>query len=560
MRTISICAAALASLSFVAPARAANPPLTVKLKSCPTSSVAGFAGNYPGGAPGTMRQFLGIPYAAPPTGANRWQPPKPVTCWSGARNAKNFGGQCAQGANTNEDCLFVNVFTRATGAVANQPVLVFIHGGGLTSGSGSFQLNPINFIEKGVVVVTLNYRIGALGFLAHPGLDNKATSNTGNYGILDQIAALKWVKANIAKFGGNPNNVTISGQSAGGLSVLVHLVSPKSAGLFHKAIISSGALYNAATPLADAEQQGVNFATGVGCNSGTNAQKAACLRAKPVSTILANQMTLGQSAKLLRQDDVVITDTLRNLVMTGKFKKVPIINGSMHDEYRFHIAGNFSLGTGDTCHYTSNLVPDAQANFSGAVSYSSAMTANMGSSLSSLVMPHYPAGANGQSANTAYAKANTDGFFACRAFRVSKWMAQKGGKIFAYEFNDQHAPIWLWPSFKLHDGTSWKYGAYHGGDLPSLFRMNGFDACGGAVPAMTAPQKKLSGQMVTYLTTFMRTGNPNPATGVKPPNWPQFSGASGKLLSLAPSGPKLLAASAFDTSHKCAAFWDSNTQ
>jgi para-nitrobenzyl esterase len=510
-----------------------------------------------------MRQFLGIPYAAPPVGALRWKAPQKPTCWDGDLQTLSFKGACASGTNTNEDCLYLNVFTKPIGNVVRQPVMVFIHGGALTSGSGSYAANPISLVNRNVVVVTINYRLGALGFLAHPALDsaNLSLHRTGNYGILDQIAALNWVKTNIARFGGDPNNVTIFGQSAGGLSVLVHLLSPLSQGLFHKAIIESGGFYNAATPLATAEGQGTTFAGNVGCSTGSPAKQAACLRALPVSTILANQGVLGSSVRLVKQDGLVITDTLKNLIMSGQFKRVPIINGSTHDETRFHIAGNQTLGTGPNCSFVSNLVPDGQAgSFPGAVTVHDALASNgFSGGFVPTAEAQYPTPRNENQANVIYSDIQTDVAYACRPFRITKWFSQYSNTVWAYEFNDPHAPAYLFPPFTLHDGTVFKYGAYHGSELPYLWPMSTHNACppSGTIPPLTAPQRKLAAWMVIYWTTFARTGDPNPTAGASPPNWPKFA-ATSNLIKFSGNTPSLLAASDFASDHKCA-FWDANS-
>jgi para-nitrobenzyl esterase len=552
MRTI---AAALSGAAFILAAgiqaQAADPPLTVDVASCKASNstVTGFVGNYPAGGTGQMRQFLGIPYAAPPTGKNRWMPPQPVKCWSGNQAAMSFRGACAQNANTNEDCLYLNVFTQPTGTVKKQPVMVFIHGGALVGGAGTFFANPVNLVQQGVIVVTINYRLGALGFLAHPALDKVATKNTGNYGILDQIAALQWVQANIAKFGGDAKNVTIFGQSAGGLSVLTQLITPLSNKLFHKAIIESGALYFQASTLADAETQGATFGTNTGCGGGAAKSVATCLRGLSVATILANQSVLGQSTKLLRQDGVVLTEPMRTALMAGHVKKVPIINGSNHDENRFHINGNPTLGTGPNCSFVSNLVP---GNYHNAI-LANSFPANQASNIEA----NYPPGGSALTANIAFADAQTDLAFACRALRVSKWITLKGGKIYSYEFNDATAPPYLFPPFKLKDGSTFPYAAYHGAELPYLFKMGGNNACGQAQTALTGAQNKLSAAMVTYWTTFAKTGDPNPASGL--PNWPLFK-PTGTMLSFIGTKPKSLKVSAFDTDHKCTSFWDTSSQ
>src|SRR5690348_1421267 len=192
-----------------------------------------------------VNSFLGLPYAAPPTGNLRWRPPQPAAAWTGVRDATTFGPSCPQAASPfappgpfSEDCLYLNVYAPAghgSGA-GGRPVLVWIHGGGLTQDAGR-DYGGAKLAADGAVVVTINYRLGALGFLAHPALASHGAA--GNYGLMDQQAALRWVRHNIARFGGDPDNVTIAGQSAGGLSVLAQMVSPGARGLFQRAIVQS---------------------------------------------------------------------------------------------------------------------------------------------------------------------------------------------------------------------------------------------------------------------------------------------------------------------------------
>jgi para-nitrobenzyl esterase len=235
-----------------------------------------------------LRKFLGIPYAAPPVGKLRWRPPKDHTRWSAPLDATRFGNHCPQDASVfgtasvSEDCLFLNVFTpNGAASEANNshsyPVMVWIHGGALTVGESDDYV-PTKLVQRGdVIVVTINYRLGALGFLAHPALNAESPDHiSGNYGIMDQQFALKWVQRNIATFGGDPHNVTIFGESAGGLSVLSHLASPTAAGLFHRGIVESGAYELTLPTLADEESHGEAFAASVGCND----QSARCLRSK----------------------------------------------------------------------------------------------------------------------------------------------------------------------------------------------------------------------------------------------------------------------------------------
>ena len=555
-----VAAAALSCVFQTHPAKA-GPPLTVAVTSCPGAHLVGFSGTFPGGAGGPMRQFLGVPYAKPPTGANRWQPPM-TSCWSGDRQALTFSKICPQGvpphgSYMDEDCLYLNVFTPATGNVTKLPVMVFIHGGALTSGSSSyFGQNPVNLVNANTVVVTISYRLGALGFLAHSALDKVSTQNTGNYGILDQIAALKWIKANIANFGGNPKNVTIFGQSAGGLSVMVHLVSPLSKGLFAKAIIESGALYNAPTLLSFAEGTGSTFAINTNCAKSTASATAKCLRALPVDTVLGAQGVLGGSTRLLKQDNVVLTDSIQNLLMAGRVNKVPVINGSNHDEERQQMGGsNFGgIGTGDSCHFQSNLVPTSKANFAGAVTLSTALT-NVG--LPGTALSHYPQGATPLATNEAFGAAATDANFACRAWRTSNWLAAAGVKVFAYEFNDTKAPMFQFGPFTLHDHNTMPYGAYHGAETGYLFVLPAVVGCGLPNPGLTSAQTKLAADLVTYWTTFAKTGSPNPISGTIPPAWPVYKASNGMMLSMVAATPKTLKASDFDKSHQCTSFWNS---
>ena len=203
--------------------------------------------------------FRGLPYAAPPTGRLRWRPPQPPADRSGLRDATEFAPSCPQQPNPfqppgsmNEDCLYLNVSTPTLNRSTDRPVLVWIHGGGLTQDAGR-NYDGSKLAAEGIVVVTINYRLGALGFLAHPALASRPGGPSGNYGLMDQQAALRWVQDNIDRFGGDPYNVTIAGESAGGLSVLSHLVSHGSRGLFQRAIVESGSFALTQPPLADAE-------------------------------------------------------------------------------------------------------------------------------------------------------------------------------------------------------------------------------------------------------------------------------------------------------------------
>jgi carboxylesterase type B len=255
-------------------------------------------------ADGRVANFLGIPYAAPPVGALRWRPPQPAAAWTGVHAADHYGSVCAQPlsgdgpASISEDCLYINVQRPALGDRRQRlPVYVYVHGGGLTRGSGSyFNMDKI-VRETGVIGVTFNYRLGVFGFLAHPGLDAEQ-GESGNYGLLDQQAALRWLRRNVAVFGGDPSRVTVGGESAGGWAVCAHLVSPGSHGLFAQAMIQSGSCQTEAVDQADAIGSG--FAVNAGCSDVDPATAVACLRALPAATLVDDERSLGFSPLLVR--------------------------------------------------------------------------------------------------------------------------------------------------------------------------------------------------------------------------------------------------------------------
>src|SRR6516162_3906604 len=242
---IAVAGLTLGALIAAAPAASAS-AFGARAAASASGPVAGTAnGPVRGLANRAVNEFPGAPYAAPPAGALRWQPPQPAASWSGVRNATRFAPHCPQPggpfgqASTSEDCLFLNVFTPShQQAGSHFPVMVWIHGGALVSGE-SDDYDPAPLVADGVTVVTINYRLGALGFLAHPALAD-ADGQSGDYGLMDQQAALRWVQRNIAGFGGNPHNVTVFGESAGGLSTLSQVASPQARGLFERAIVESG--------------------------------------------------------------------------------------------------------------------------------------------------------------------------------------------------------------------------------------------------------------------------------------------------------------------------------
>jgi para-nitrobenzyl esterase len=301
-------------------------------------------------------EYLGIPYAAPPVGNLRWLPPQPPARFKGLFHATQFASRCTQllgGVGPlagSEDCLYLNVYVPDTDPPAHGfPVMVWIHGGGLAYGAGS-DYDPTPLVEKGsVIVLTINYRLSDIGFFAHPAIDAEGHLNA-NYGLMDQQFALKWVRRNIDAFGGDHKRVTIFGESAGGFSVLSNLASPLADGLFQQGISESGAYAhfqgywdsNSVVPLATAETMGTNFvpagttlAADVGCSS----QTAQCLRGISASTLVEAEPNTAFPVV----DGTVLTQSLDSAFASGQFNRVPIINGTNHDEWRLFVALEYDL-------------------------------------------------------------------------------------------------------------------------------------------------------------------------------------------------------------------------
>jgi para-nitrobenzyl esterase len=490
----------------------------------------------------SVSKYLGIPYAAPPVGDLRWQPPQPPARWRAVRDASQFGGHCPQAASpfgtesSTEDCLYLNVFT-PNGKVAQEkngkvklkkakrlPVMVWLHGGALVVGEGD-DYDPRRLVEQGVVVVTLNYRLGFLGFFAHPALSAESPSGaSGNYGLMDQQAALRWVQRNIRGFGGDRNNVTIFGESAGGLSVHAHLASPLSAGLFDRAIAQSGAYSPGEPSLADAETRGLALAHNMGCG---DAQTPECLRSVPIETLLANQPELpGAIGPNL--DGKVLPQSINGALETGQFNRVPVIEGSNHDEFTLFAALNIEFVFGQLPPFFYPIAVDLLVSTLGLDADSAAIQAQ------------YPLGS--QSVALALSRIGTDALFACPARRTSQALSQST-PTFAYEFSDPNAPQRFIPP------ASFPYGSYHAAEVQYLFDLpNPLDA-----PPLNGDQQRLADAMVSYWTQFARAGTPN-ASGT--PQWPGYTVASDLHQSLEPPTP--VTRGGFAADHKCD-FWDGHT-
>lgn len=472
-----------------------------------------------------MNEFLGIPYAAPPVGSLRWHPPQPAAPWPGVRGATQFAPHCPQPpspfgvAAASENCLYLNVFAPAGSNGRRLPVMVWVHGGSLLVGE-SDDYNPAGLVRRGVIVVTVNYRLGALGFLAHPALASRAGGASGNYGLMDQQAALRWVQRNIGRFGGNPRNVTLFGESAGGLSVLAQLASTGGRGLFSRAIVESGAYDLAQAPLATAEAAGEAFAAAVGCAS----QTAACLRSLPVATIVNNEDFSGYTPDI---DGSVLTQSVGTALASGQFNRVPVINGTTHDEWRLFVALSQLPPTDGP--------PVTAANYQAMI----ASTFGIPDTAAAVIAAQYPLSAY-SSPSVALGAVGTDAIFACPALTADDSLS-KYVPTYAYEFNDENAPEVSLPPL------GFPYGAAHASEIQYLFSLSNVAYPG----VLSPPQQQLAATMKQYWTNLARPGFPSSAT--EPP-WPGFDSTSQRMLSLIPPRPQL--ETDFAAEHHCA-FWAS---
>jgi para-nitrobenzyl esterase len=509
----------VAALCTALPAGAAASASAGGATVVPTDS-----GRLRGDRVGGVTRFLGVPYAAPPVGELRWRPPQPAARWNGVRPATQFAPHCAQGASpfgqasASEDCLYLNVFTPQRtdrGLPHLAPVMVWIHGGALVVGE-SDDYDPARLVAQGVVVVTINYRLGALGFLAHPALSAESTNGaSGNFGLLDQQAALRWVQRNVRQFGGDPGNVTIFGESAGGLSVHSQLVSPLAAGLFHRAIVQSGSYQLTQQTLSTAQAGGSAFATQAGCAD----QSLACLRGLPVATVLANQ---GGATTSPTVDGFVLTRSVGEAIRTGNFNHVPVVEGTTRDEWRLFVAQT-EVAT-HTPLTAAGYIPAIAATLRVSIPVATALAAAY--PLNSFSSPSVALGAIG-----------TDAIFACNTRTVAGLLAPQV-PTFQYEFNDPDAPMLFLPP------VSFPTGAYHASEIQYVFNLT----TPFPPPAPSAGQVRLAQTMVSYWTRFARAGDPNSAEA---PSWPRYD-ADQRFQSLVPGTSQ--PAAGFGTEHRCSLF------
>ena len=455
--------------------------------------------------------FRGVPYAEAPVGDNRWRAPVAKAAWDGARPATTFGPACWQrltpassiytrgDLGRDEDCLYLNVWTAAEQATDARPVMVWFHGGGHTGGWGSAKIfDGAALAEQDVVLVTINYRLGPFGFLAHPALTAESPhAASGNYGLLDKVAALEWVRDNIAAFGGDPGNVTIFGQSAGSWSVCYLMASPLAAGLFHKAIGHSGGCFRGGRPdLAAAQAAGLAAAAALGVE-GDDAEALTALRALDAEAVLDSR--IGSGAII---DGWFMPRPAREIFAAGEHNDVPVIVGALANE--------------------------------GTTLYAS-MPERTGAELDAMLREQY--GEHAEALQAAYApeveKSTKWGAQAIQADRSFVWemrtwaraVESSGNAAYLYFFSQAPPVFRIYvperAAIDLPDGPR-GYGAYHSGDLAYVFantRLVGID--------WTDWDHELSDAMSEYWVNFARTGDPNSGDL---PAWPRYTAAADEWL------------------------------
>ena len=469
--------------------------------SDPVHVQQGLISGIPGKNP-EIRVYRGIPFAMPPVGNLRWKAPQPPASWPGVRAASEEPHACwqtpypaaaalyqAKLPPLSEDCLYLNIWTPAKSTKDRLPVMVWIHGGGFTRGSGTGTAYDGEILaRKGVVLVTMNYRLGVFGFFAHPGLTEESAHHaSGNYGLLDQIAALQWVRKNISAFGGDPQRVTIFGESAGSWAVNALMASPQAKGLFQRAIGESGGQFAPMDSLGAAEKAGQKLATTLKAGQGSPADAVKALRALPPEDLL--KATDHDTARAI-VDGFVLPQSVAEIFAAGKQNDVPLLIGSNADE-----------GT--------SLVPQA-ANLKSAA-YINGAQMRYGP-LADQFLALYPAASDEQAVKSFYAAYRDQAF----GWEMRTWARM--------QTRTGHKPVYLYYFTRTAPGPlGQRFGAFHALEIAYVF---------GTFPwpfPWSDSDHKLSDAITSYWTNFARNGDPN---GEGLPRWPAYSASADQALEL----------------------------
>ncbi|MCX5561892.1 carboxylesterase/lipase family protein [Streptomyces sp. NBC_00038] len=466
-------------------------------------------------------QFLGLPYAAPPLRELRFAPPATPATWTGVHRADQQSPACVQFEPTgireeqavSEDCLYLDVYRPAqVSRNAELPVMVWFHGGGHTQGTGVIYGGSTMAARTGTIVISVNYRLGALGFLAHPALSEVTPGGSGNYGRMDQLASLEWVRDNIARFGGDPENVTVYGQSAGGSAVCDLMAMPSARGLFDRAIVQSSVCTSTRTTLAAGERSGVEFARSVGCTD--PATVVTCLRKAWPGKLVANQANYLGSSKV---GGALLPKSFKEAFDDGTWNAVPLLTGNTRSENRLTstaLAGITAQGYQDLVRETYGERADR-------------------------VLELYPL-SGFKSPYDAITQVQTDAQRACPNSQMAQTVAAGDRTpVYRYEFNDPTSPTLYGFRIPGEDMSN-----AHSAELAYLF-----DFTLGEKP-LTARQERLSDQMMRYWGAFAHDGDPN-VNGA--PSWPRYDATAQKVLQLRTAGASQVITT-YAADHHCD-FW-----
>jgi len=459
-----------------------------------------------------VNAFLGIPYARPPVGDLRWRSPRLPQKWSGVLSVDKVPPHCVQSIfgfdRGQEDCLYLNVWTPSLFPKKPYPVMVWIHGGGFTVGH-SYETTPGHRLAKhgNVIVVSMNYRLGALGFMAHPELTGEGAGASGNYGMLDQIYALQWVRRNIKNFGGDASNVTIFGESAGGMSVCNLLTSPLAKGLFHKAIIESGPCFSPYPSLDFMEKQGLTMEQRLACDKSEN--KLSCMRSKSPKDILAAMppapgMVFGEEEEywMPNIDGRTLVEQPLKSLQEGQFEKVPVMNGNNANE------GSLLVMFGHE-YQLKKLTPE---KYPERIRYLVRDDEKV-----KQVMKRYPL-ENYADPGEALSQVFGDHSFVCHEKWTSDALARQT-PTFSYYFSYPDADFVLPKARDL--------GAFHSAEVQFVFG----DSMAWLESKFSGSEKVLSDNMMSYWTQFAHTGDPNgePSTRKTEVHWPEYNATRQRL-------------------------------
>lgn len=458
------------------------------------------------GADGTIRIYRGIPYAAPPVGDLRWREPQPAQTWAGVRDGSQFASRCMQtqvfadivfrDKGINEDCLYLNVWTPKDAGKKKLGVMLWFYGGGFTAGAGDEpRYDGEALAKKGVIIVECNYRLGVFGFFSHPELTRESPHHaSGNYGLLDQTAALDWVVKNIAAFGGDPKNITIGGESAGSFSVSAQMASPVAIGKFQKAIGESGAFFSNGSsplrtlPLAESEAAGARYAASLGANS------LADMRAIPADKLLHETAMEGAKKDGFKAspniDGYFLPESPADIFAAGKQAHVALLAGWNRDEGKMFILFSPKKPTAQS------FADDAKQRYGDA---------------SADFLKLYPASTDAEALQSAYSYAG-DNFI---AFSTWKWlnMQVETGKSPVYHYVFEEVPA-VKPGSMVGSVPASEVGSRHAGELEYVFQTLKWEN----VP-WTPADFKVSDVMSSYWANFIAKGDPN---GAGLPKWPRY--------------------------------------